>query len=264
MSDAKPTTLHDRILTEVRGNILSGTWPLGYRIPFETDMASTYGVSRMTVNKVLTQLTREGYLERRRKSGTRVTKPRGQSAVMAITNSGDEVRQRGEAYSFTTLKRKMRRAEVQDMVLLRSADPAITILELEYVHRADGEPFCHEARIINLAAVPEAEHADFSAEQAGTWLLRQVPWSSAEHLIRAVNPAAHVARLLGVSVATACLEIERRTEYEGRPITHTRLTYPGDKHQLVARFSPQMSAQTSAQTSAQVSAQVSAQPGSAP
>ena len=66
----RPATLHERILNEVRDNILRGAWPPGHRIPFETEMAAAYGVSRMTVNKVLTQLTREGYLERRRKSGT--------------------------------------------------------------------------------------------------------------------------------------------------------------------------------------------------
>ena len=53
----RPATLHERILTEVRENIVSGTWPPGHRIPFEVEMAAAYGVSRMTVNKALTQLT---------------------------------------------------------------------------------------------------------------------------------------------------------------------------------------------------------------
>lgn len=235
----KPATLHERILNEVRDNILRGAWPPGYRIPFETDMAAAYGVSRMTVNKVLTQLTREGYLERRRKSGTFVAKPRGQSAMMAIANIGEEVRQRGGVYSFDLLKRAVRFAEARDLELLAGGDRALRLLELEYVHRADGEPFCHEYRVINLSAVPDAEGAEFAVEQAGTWLVRQVPWSSAEHVIRAVTPRPPVARLLDVTGATACLEVERRTEFEDQPITFARLTYPGGKHQLVARFAPQ-------------------------
>ena len=70
IDDKKPGTfsLHERILNDVREKIVSGTWPPGFRIPFETDMAKDYGCSRMTVNKALTQLARYGLLERARKS----------------------------------------------------------------------------------------------------------------------------------------------------------------------------------------------------
>ena len=239
MTEARPATLHERILSDVRDNILGGTWPPGHRIPFETDMAADYGVSRMTVNKALTQLTREGYLERRRKGGTFVARPRGQSAVMTIANIGEEVRERGGAYSFTLLNRSVREAGPDDLTQLPGMEAGQRIIALDYVHHADSEPFCHERRIINLTSVPLAEEADFAEEQAGTWLLRQVPWSSAEHLIRAVVAPPAVARLLGIAPATPCLEITRRTEFEGRPITFACLTYPGSKHQLAARFSPQ-------------------------
>lgn len=242
MSDEKPATLHERILTDVRDNILRGQWRPGHRIPFETDMATEYGVSRMTVNKVLTQLTREGYLERRRKLGTFVTKPRIQSAVMEIANIGEEIRARGESYACETITREVRTASAADLTALGTGAGTLRVVALEYVHHADGQPFCHEARVISLAAVPQAETADFTAEQAGTWLLRQVPWSAAEHTIRAVTPAQRVLKLLALTAGTACLEIERRTEFEGRPITFARLTYPGSKHQLVAQFAPPASA----------------------
>ncbi len=242
MKDEKPATLHERILTEVRENILRGAWRPGHRIPFETDMAGQYGVSRMTVNKVLTQLTREGYLERRRKIGTFVAKPRVQSAVMEIANIGEEIRERGESYSFQTVTCETRKAAPGELVALGVSKSDLRVVCLEYVHHADGEPFCHESRIINLDAVPQAETVDFHTEQASTWLLRQVPWSAAEHTIRAVTPALRVLKLLALPAGTACLEIERRTEFEGRPITFARLTYPGTKHQLVAQFAPHGSA----------------------
>jgi GntR family transcriptional regulator, histidine utilization repressor len=238
MTRAKPATLHDRILTDVRDKITGGTWQPGQRIPFETDMAEEYGVSRMTVNKVLTQLTREGYLERRRKVGTFVAKPRQQSAVMTIANIGEEVRQRGGRYSFRIVARAVRAATADDKAHLRSGDARMRVLVVECVHSADDAPFCHEARLINLSAVPEAETADFAAEPAGAWLLKQVPWSGADHTIRAVTPSPRIARLLGLAPSAACLEIERHTDFEDQPITFARLTYRGDQHQLVAQFSP--------------------------
>lgn len=234
----KPATLHDRIVTEVRDRILGGNWPPGHRIPFETDMAAEYGVSRMTVNKALTQLTREGFLERRRKGGTFVARPRHELAVTTIPDIGEEVRGRDEAYDFETIVRVVRHATAEDRLLLGSDAPSLRILAIDSVHSADGLPFCHEARLINLDAVPEAEAADFGQEPPGSWLLRLVPWSSAEQRIRAVVPTPRLERLLGVTQPAACLEIERRTELDGRAITFARLTYRGDMHQLVAAFAP--------------------------
>lgn len=235
----RPATLHERILNEVRENIVSGTWPPGHRIPFEIEMAAAYGVSRMTVNKALTQLTREGYLERRRKGGTVVARPRGQSAVMQIADIGEEVRASGASYGFSLVRTALRSADAETQPLLRTLAPGRPVLDLEYVHIADGAPFCHERRLINLDVVPEAEQVDFAKEQAGGWLLRQIPWSTAEHVIRAVSPAVPVARHLCLSPSTPCLEIVRRTVFEDRPVTFARFTYPGDAHQLVAVFSPQ-------------------------
>lgn len=239
MTQDKPATLHERILTEVREAIVSGSWPPGHRIPFEVEMAAAYGVSRMTVNKVLTQLSREGYLERRRKGGTVVARPRGQSAVMQIGDIGEDVRARGASYGFTLVRRALRVADAETRPLLRGLAAGRPVLELEYVHAADGAPFCHERRLINLDAVPEAETADFTAETAGAWLLRQIPWSTAEHVIRAVSPAPAVARQLGLGPSVPCLEVTRRTAFEDRPVTFAQFTYPGDAHQLVAVFSPQ-------------------------
>lgn len=239
MSKERAATLHDRILNEVRENIVSGTWPPGYRIPFEVEMAAAYGVSRMTVNKVLTQLSREGYLDRRRKGGTLVARPRGQSAVMQIADIGEEVRSRGASYSFSLVRSAQRDSDAETQPLLQRLALGRPVLDLEYVHVADGAPFCHERRLISLDAVPAAATADFGAEQAGAWLLKQIPWSTAEHVIRAVSPSVTVARHLGIATSAPCLEVTRRTAFEDRPVTFARLTYPGDAHQLVAVFSPQ-------------------------
>ncbi|WP_395540936.1 UTRA domain-containing protein [Neotabrizicola sp. sgz301269] len=232
-------TLHERIVTELRERITSGVWPSGHRIPFETEMAADFGVSRMTMNKALAQLTREGFLERRRKLGTVVTAPRMQSAVMEIANIGEEIRALGQDYGYRLLSRNLRPAGPEDRQFLRPADEApFRVLTLEALHLADGLPFCHESRVIHLGAVPQAEAADFAAQPSGAWLLQQVPWSAAEHVIRSTGASPDIAQALHLRPGTPCLEIARRTEFEGRPVTFARLTYPGERHQLVAGFAP--------------------------
>ncbi|PTM93611.1 histidine utilization repressor [Mycoplana dimorpha] len=235
---AKDETLDRRIQEEIEGRIVSGDWPPGYRIPFEVDLAAQYGCSRMTVNKVLTRLASAGLLERRRRSGTVVTRPVAQSAVLEIHDIESEVKSLNLPYDYQLVRRVQRKFRAADAARL-ALPPSASILELHCIHLAGRKPFCHEDRIINLDAVPDAAEVDFTGTAPGPWLINQVPWSTAEHLIRAVAAGEDQAKALEIAPGTACLVVERRTWNDIGMITHVRLTYPGDRHALVAQFSPQ-------------------------
>ena len=99
-------------------------------------------------------------------------------------------------------------------------------------------PFCVEHRLINLAAVPDVAAETFEQEAPGQWLLNRVPWSAAEHTIRAISADNVVAQSLEIHVGAACLSIERRTSSNGAYLTRVRLIYPGERHALVANFTP--------------------------
>ena len=234
---APEETLHQRILSELQGNIVSGDWPPGFRIPFETDLAETYGCSRMTVNKVLTELARSGLIERRRKSGSFVRQPRAQSAVLEISDLRSEVESLGLPYRYQLIssqKHKAKADERQHLGLLKAA----TVLSLECIHFAGKNPFCFEQRIINLDAVPDATAADFMSLAPGPWLISRVPWSAAEHMIRAMEADEAMADALNTRIGTACLVVERRTLWQEAYLTWVRLSYVGSSHALTARFTP--------------------------
>jgi GntR family histidine utilization transcriptional repressor len=59
----------------------------------------------MTVNKALTQLAKAGLIERRKKSGSFVTQPQAQSAVLEIHDIEAEVTSLNLAYAFAITKR---------------------------------------------------------------------------------------------------------------------------------------------------------------
>ncbi len=241
MAGTKPRanrTLHEQLLSEFRSFIVSQRWPPGYQIPFETDLADAHRVSRMTMNKVLTQLTREGFLVRRRKLGTFVARPHAQAAVMEIADIAAEVGALGQAHRFVLRERKLRLAEPGEIAEARIAQDRQQVLYLLGVHFADAQPFCREERIINPEAAPAALQQDFSTIAPGQWLLQEIPWSSAEHRVRAVGADSAVAHDLGLQTGDACLEVTRRTEISGMWVTLARQTYPGDRHELLARFEP--------------------------
>ena len=237
MNQSKETTLHQRIVSDIEGRIVSGEWPPGHRIPFEVDLTKKYDCSRMTVNKALTQLAKAGLIERRKKSGSFVTQPQAQSAVLEIHDIRTEVQSLNLSYSFAVSKREQRKAKVDDIRRLDVA-PGSSVVDVACIHQAGGRPFCLEERLISLSTVPEAAEADFSEMAPGAWLINQIPWSSAEHRIHAVSAGSDEATALGIPRNTACLVVERRTWSNVGPVTHVRFTYPGDRHALVARFTP--------------------------
>lgn len=235
--EAPSASLHQRILSEIEDKILSGEWPPGHRIPFEHELTAQYQCSRMTVNKVLTQLANAGLIERRRRAGSFVTRPHSQSAVLRIQDLESEVLGLGLAYSYEIIQRRKRRSSRGERERFDLGEAGL-LLQLTCRHFAGRRPFCLEERLINLAAVPEAEDETFADMPPGSWLVRRVPWTTAEHRIRAIGADGAMAELLKTPEGTACLVIERRTWSAERPVTFVRLTYPGDAHELVARFSP--------------------------
>lgn len=230
-------TLHRRILGEIEEKIVSGVWPPGHRLPFEVELAAHYGCSRMTVNKVMTELARAGLIQRRRKSGSFVLQPKFQSAVLEIHDITREVQALNLDHSHTVLMREVRKAQPVDRerLDLKRSSP---VMEIVTLHRAGKLPFCVEDRLINLASVPEAETADFSRTAPGTWLIDKVPWNTAEHRILAVAASEEEARHLSIEPGTACLVVERRTSGPAGSVTQVRTVYPGHMHALVARFTP--------------------------
>lgn len=238
---APQATLHARIHADLRRQIVSGAWPTGTRIPFEVDLAAEYGCSRMTVNKVMAELARAGLIERRRKAGSFVARPGGEAALLEIRDLRDEVEAlrlgAASTYRHRVIARQRRSSTATDMTALGLARPT-QLVAIECVHSAGERVFCHEQRIISLATVPEARDERFDALAPGPWLVARIPWTEAEHRIRAVSATKPIAGALGIEPGSACLIVARRTWGDRGPITAVRLTYPGELQELTARFRP--------------------------
>ncbi|ODT10196.1 MAG: histidine utilization repressor [Kaistia sp. SCN 65-12] len=230
-------TLHQQILVDIEKRIVSGDWPPGYRLPFEVDLAKSYNVSRMTVNKVLTKLADAGLIERRRKSGSFVSQPQVQSAILEIHDIEAEVVSLKQEYSFRMLENATRKSSRVDAELFGLVKKA-SIQEVSCVHDAGGAPFCWEYRLINLDVVPEAQSADFDSVSPGKWLRLQVPWTTAQHKIYAVAADARIAGHLDIEKGSPCLVVQRRTWCDQGAVTFARIVYPAEKHAIVAAFTP--------------------------
>jgi GntR family transcriptional regulator, histidine utilization repressor len=229
-----PGSLHDRIAGTIRAKIMAGKLKPGDRIPVERELMARYRCSRMTVNKAISGLVAMALIERRKKAGSFVARPRIHFAALTIPDIRQEIESRGAIYTFKLLSRESRRPKSMDPELM-SVPPTASILFMTCLHLADESVFALEERYINLRAVPEASGTDFSTVPPGTWLLTHVPWTEAEHRISATS-AGGLSRQLGVKKDVPCLILECKTWRGADTVTYVRHTFPRSDFDLIARF----------------------------
>lgn len=237
VAGAGDIALHQRIRAEIEAEIVSGRWPPGQRIPFEHELMARHGCARMTVSKALAGLVEAGLIERRRRAGSFVRRPPGQSAVLDIPEIRASIERLGAVYSFEITGSALRRPLATEGEF-SPAELRQDVRAVSALHFADGEPFAFEERVIFLEAVPDARDADFTVEPPGSWLLQHVPWHEAEHRISAEGALPANAQRLAIEPGAACLVLARRTWRNGALVTAVRLCYPSMKQTLVARFTP--------------------------
>jgi GntR family histidine utilization transcriptional repressor len=136
-----PLSLHQRILLDIEQNILTGRWQPGFKIASEQQLALQYGCSRMTVNKVVTQLARAGLIQRKRKVGSVVLPQKAQSAILEIYDIREEVKAKGEIYSHRILGRTVRPANSEEAERL-DIPRKRAIADITFLHYAGAHPFC--------------------------------------------------------------------------------------------------------------------------
>ena len=229
--------LHRRIRTDIESEIMAGGLRPGDRLPTEAELTREYGCSRMTVSKALSALVASGLIDRRKRAGSFVARPRVHATVLDIPDLQNEVVRRGQDYRFDVVSREVRGADRDSIDEVKLAGEGL-LLFLDGVHVADGCPLAFERRWISLAAVPEAQTQPFDGISPGSWLLGHVPWTEAETRIAAVAADAEVSSRLQLSAGTACLMIERGTWRGAVGITRVQQYFVGTSYDLVARFGP--------------------------
>ncbi|MBX7482770.1 GntR family transcriptional regulator [Qipengyuania qiaonensis] len=215
---------HSGIREAIRARIVAGEWKLGELIPGEADFAEEYGCSRTTVNRALQALADEGIVERKRKGGTRVRPLPLPPAQLRIPLLREQVEESGAGYRCEIRERKLASvpADLRGRLKLGRGDRAVY---LETLHLADDRPFAFETRWVNLATVPEFEHAEFGDLSANEWLVRRVPFTRGEVAISASAATADVAAILGATEGAALFTMERTTWLDDRPVTAMTLIY---------------------------------------
>ena len=229
--------LYEKVKAYVLTNISKGRWKPDEKLPSENDMVATLGVSRMTVNRALRELTTAGFITRIQGVGTFVAHARPQSALIEINNIAAEIVARGHAH----------RSKVLVLEKIAGTRELLASFEMTGRHRLYHSVIVHfendlavqiEERFVNPDLVADYDRQDFAKTTTYDYLMQKTPVTEVEHTITAVPADAVTAGQLEIEPGACCLLLQRRTWTGAVVATVSYLTYVGSRYSLASRYSP--------------------------
>ncbi|NSY38116.1 UTRA domain-containing protein [Leisingera sp. ANG59] len=202
-------------------------WAPDSLLPSETDLAEEFSSTRTTVNRALRELAEEGYLERKRKAGTRVLNAPVRKAQFSIPLVRDEITETGSEYRYALVERAVMPAPAW-LSARMNIPQGRDVLHLRCMHYADNAPFQYEVRWIVPDSIPEVLTADFSRSGPNDWLVQKVPFTNLELSFLATKADQAVAEFLDTQAGDPIFTAERITWLRGQPVTLAKLFFaPG-------------------------------------
>ncbi|MBA8839939.1 histidine utilization repressor [Ochrobactrum sp. RH2CCR150] len=231
--------LYEKVKAQVLENIRSGRWPGNFRLPSEHELVDALGISRMTVNRALRELTDQGILKRIQGVGTFVSPPKPETTLIEVVNIANEIVARGGTH----------RAQVVALDVVQPDAALLNAFELQspipvahsiIVHFENDVPVQLEERFVNTQLVQDYELQDFRIMTTYDYLQKSTPMTEVEQVISAVTADAKIAALLQIEVNAACLHLDRRTWTRDTVATVNKLIYAGDRYRLGSRYKPEI------------------------
>ncbi len=219
------------IHAELLRRISSGAWAIGELIPNEIVLAEEFSCTRPTVSRALGMLVDAGLIERKKRVGSRVVQRATRAAVFKIAIVRNEITARGSSYAYLLLERKI----MPPPAHVRAAFGDQDALYVRALHFENNMPYQLEDRWLNLAIVPQASGQDFQTQSPNEWLLNAIPYSRAEHVLRAAKASPKQAENLQLAVGEPVFIIERKTWQEEKPVTIVTLLHPAHKFRIVTQ-----------------------------
>ncbi len=214
--------------------ISSGEYPPGAKIPSEREAAKVYGVSHITVNKVVKQLEAVGLVRLERGRGVFVAGPRKEYGLNGLQSFTEWCRRQG--YAPATAILGVRKAAAADLEAFAAyGDPLPDRgLILERLRTINGRPAVFERRLLNPALFTAATVRAMGDSYTVFLQDQGIAWADSDRRLRLVAALAAVAHRLEVPSGAKVIEIAgiSRTG-AGVVIDHDQLFYHPDYFEFV-------------------------------
>ncbi len=230
-----PEPIYQQIKKTIQHHIASGEWVAGQKLPSENELVAALEVSRMTINRALSELTQEGLIKRVHGLGSFVAERPRHASLIELQDIALEVAEDGKQHRSLILQQATITADAHISAQLE-LPVASLVFHLRAVHYQDDLPIQLESRYVNPAAMPNFMEQDFNQITATAYLMEQFKPDEMEHRVSAMMPDSQTCELLAMQGGQPCLQLTRRTWRQHQVVTYVTLTYPGDRYELGARY----------------------------
>jgi GntR family transcriptional regulator len=209
------------------------------RVPSENELVKSFGVSRMTINKVMTELTRDGILYRRQGKGTFVSQKKIDQWFFRITSFKQDMIQRGLDPKTSVIEKKVITASsaVAAQLKVKAAEKVIFIKRLRY---ANDEPIMIESRYLNYKWCRKILNEPLETESIHNLLIQKyrLPLTKVHQYLEAIKINDEEAGYLGIDPGEPGFLLCRTTFTAETPVTWVNYIYRGDRYRFYAEFNP--------------------------
>ncbi|WP_282697716.1 GntR family transcriptional regulator [Streptomyces sp. CC208A] len=214
------TARHEQIAAELRRAVQREEYPVGARLPAETELAARYGVSRGTVRQAVAALTAEGLIGSRQGARRVVLAGRRSQSFAELRSFAQWAQAMGREATGRVVAQEYRPATPEDAARLHLPD-GVPLLNVLRVRGLDGEPVLVERTVYADWISPAVETADPDCPSVTQHLYDRtgLVFAHGEHVIDAVAAGVQDAGLLTVRRTSPLLRVRRvTTTHDGRPV----------------------------------------------
>jgi DNA-binding GntR family transcriptional regulator len=193
----------------------------------------------MTINKVINELVREGFLYRQQGKGTFVSLRKIDQWFFRITSFNRDMISRELVPSTSVLEKKVLNApkDVARHLNLNSKEKVIFIKRLRY---ADNNPIMLESRYLNYKLCKPILKESLEKDSIHDLLIYKynLPLTKVNQYLEAVKINGDEAKLFGIEPGKPGFLLCRTTFTGKTPVTWVKYIYRGDKYRFYAEFIP--------------------------
>lgn len=234
-----PIPLYYQLKQILLDEINSGTLKEGDIIPTELDFAQLYNISRTTIRQAITELVSEGYLYRKKGTGTFVSKPKiNQDFIRKIETFNDEMRRKGLKPSTKVLKLELIDADFEAAKKLHLS-PGEKVIQLNRLRFADNDPIVYIETLLPYQLCKAVFHRDLVTESLYD-ILSESENTKVKKVIRSVEAVLSEpqdASLLNIETGAPVQRIEFISySSEGIPVEYSISRYSGAKNRFTVEL----------------------------
>ncbi len=153
------TPLHEQLEEVMRDKIRSGAWAVGKMIPSENKLCQEYGLSRMTVRRVIGRLEQEGLLERIMGKGTFVCPPK-MRCNLKFNGIMDQLERMGYTISTRVISIERRKNCCDETV--PNIPEGVEYFAIKRVRTRDGELMSAYVTYVPVDIAPDLDQKDLN------------------------------------------------------------------------------------------------------